>query len=272
MRALVAAVLLLLSVTPARAWCDDGHRVVGWIAEERLTPAARAAVGKLLGPGVRLSDYDVASWADDVKYRRPETGPWHYVNIPLEAAGYRADRDCPRGDCVIARIEALTRVAGDSARPLDERSEALRFVVHLVADLHQPLHCAERTNAAGVKDRGGNLRTVLYPRQVPATNLHAVWDTSLVLEAEGVDDVVTYAMRLGQSIRREDAERWRRGTVTSWAEEAHRLAERAYRGVDPDEAAVVLPPDYVATSLRIVDEQLSRAGVRLAALLNAALQ
>jgi hypothetical protein len=273
-RALPAAVLLAAwAATPARAWCNDGHRVVGYLAEERLTPAALAVVRQLLGPAAHLSDYDVASWADDVKQSRPETRPWHYVNIPLEAAGYDAARDCAHGDCVVTRVEMLARLAGDRGKSDAERGEALRFLVHLVADLHQPLHCAERANRAGVRDKGGNLRTVLVPGQDAPTNLHAVWDTSLVMEAEGVEDAITYAQRLGRSIRPDDARRWEKGTVTSWADEAHRVAADAvYRGVNADGPARELSAEYRAAGVRVVDEQLRRAGVRLAAILNRSLE
>jgi hypothetical protein len=163
---LVASVLG--SVPPsALAWGKAGHRVVATLAMSLLTPEARAQVTDLLGPNVTLAE--IATWADEVRTSRPNTGPWHYVNIPREATTHNAARDCARG-CVVSAIEQSLRLLQDASKDRAVREEALRWVVHFVADLHQPLH-------ALAEDRGGN--DVLSPFMVRQTNLHRLWDGDL---------------------------------------------------------------------------------------------
>jgi hypothetical protein len=262
--ALATAVLFVAQ--PAFAWGDKGHRVVAMVAEARLTPDARETVRSLVGsPKLR----DVAGWADDIRRDRPETAPWHYVDIPLDRADYDPARDCMRprkGDCVVGAVERFQRVLADAGRSRSERAEALRFVTHFVADLHQPLHCADN------HDRGGNdvpvvfFDAVLNPFSGKPWNLHAVWDAGLI-ERRGLSASES-ARRLGRQIGRHAVAEIERGTVADWALEAHRAAvETSYR-LPPDRA---LGDEYAAMALPVVDEMLAKAGVRLAKVLNDAL-
>ena len=239
----------------AARWFDLGHRIVARIAEPRLTPQAREAVRDILG-GQSLADASV--WADNIRQYRHDADPLHYVNIPLSATAYDPVRDCPRGRCIIAAIASDTRLLADPATPPPDRAEALRFLIHFMGDLHQPLHVADDG------DRGGNQRMVYLDGD--STNLHKVWDGELV-ERYGL----TQAAYLGE-LRREmdtlDLAALERGTVVAWAMEGHRLAvEHAYR----------LPRDgrlgqaYIAANRPIVDHALIAAGVRLAKVLNHAL-
>ena len=125
----------------------------------------------LLDPGTTLAD--ISTWADEVRSSRPNTGPRHYVNIPRGAFGYNAQRDC-RGGCVVSIIEQSLRLLQDTAKGWTVRQEALKWVVHLVADLHQPLH-------AIADDRGGN--DVLVQFNGHQTNLHRLWDGDLIDQA-----------------------------------------------------------------------------------------
>lgn len=124
-------VLLLFAVRPnVIAWGGDGHRIVGNVAESRLSPAAKAQVQALLA-GAHLGD--VGSCADEVRRARPETSRWHYVDIPYEASNYDAARDCQttdHGDCVIAEIARAEKVLGDPTQSKGDRAEALKFLVH----------------------------------------------------------------------------------------------------------------------------------------------
>jgi hypothetical protein len=263
--ALGAAWILLTYAPTALAWGDKGHKVVAMVAESRLTPAANAAVQRLIGPS-KLRD--VSTWADQIKGARPETKPWHYVNIPLDRTDYDPARDCgrPPGGCVVAVIERLQRVLADPSRSRQERVEALKFVTHFVADLHQPLHCADN------RDGGGNDVLVVFFGQVlngsarTPWNLHAVWDAGLI-ERRGLKPS-EHAKRLTRGIDRESASRIERGTVVDWALESHRAAvETSYR-LPPDR---VLGDDYADNAFPVVDDMLARAGVRLAKMLNDAL-
>jgi hypothetical protein len=248
-RVLVSLVCVGVMAAAGSAWGTTGHQIIAELAQRKLSAAAEKQVTTLLH-GATLAS--VASWADDVRNSRPETARWHFVDIPRQATGYDARRDCvpeAQGDCVIAAIERFKRVLADEQRPEPERAEALKFIVHFVGDLHQPLHCIDD------HDRGGNgVQVTLFGQR---TNLHAVWDSGLIGHA-GLT-AAAYATRL------EAVDVDAGGTPISWAEEAHRTAiDHAYLiPVDHD-----LEETYYDANRPIIDVQLARAGARLARLLN----
>ena len=166
--AITVALTLLASPSPALAWGKAGHRVVATLATSLLTPEARSQFADLLGPNVTLAA--ISTWADEIRSSRPNTGPWHYVNLPRDATAYDATRDCARG-CVISAIEQSLRLLHDTSKDRAVREEALRWVVHFVADLHQPLHVL-------ADDRGGN--DVLVQFMGRQTNLHRLWDGDVI--------------------------------------------------------------------------------------------
>jgi hypothetical protein len=264
-----AAVLLGGMDRSAEAWGPDGHRIVAHIAEQRLTDAARARLADVLVDERQLSDHQVCNWPDFIRQDEPETAPWHYVDIPYEATSYDPDRDCPDGQCIVHQLGVLASQLASPDATREQRRRALCFVVHFMADLHQPLHCADRND-----DRGGNLLYVRYPGTPMDSNLHAVWDSSLVQANMGHLGPLEYADRLNGEISGRQARRWARGGVADWTWESHVLAvERVYAGLPPAGGApFALQPDYVAGSRKLVALQLKKAGVRLAALLNRTLQ
>jgi nuclease S1 len=160
----------------ARAWGEDGHKIVATLAEAQLSPAARKEVNRLLAlePGQTLAS--ISTWADE--HRNPATTPWHYVNFPRGNCNYEPERDCPDGKCVVAaidrQIETLRTAVDD-----EKRLTALKYLVHFMGDIHQPLH------AGWGDDRGGNS----YQLQafMRGSNLHALWDTGLI-KALGQDN------------------------------------------------------------------------------------
>lgn len=236
-------------------WYDFGHRIVARIAEQRLTPHTARAVRDILG-GQSLADASV--WADNIKRYRHDADALHYVNIPLSARVYDPGRDCPRGKCIIVAIASDTQVlANPSASPLD-RAEALRFLVHLIGDLHQPLHVADNS------DRGGNRRTVYLLGD--SMNLHKAWDGE-ILEHYKLSES-GYLDELRREMDTLDLAALEEGTVVDWAMEGHRIAvQSAYRlprGGHLGEA-------YIAASRPVIDHALIAAGVRLAKVLNTAL-
>jgi len=252
---LLPAALTREPLTASARWWDLGHRVVARLAEARLTPHTQAAVRDILG-GQSLADASV--WADNIRQYRHDADKLHYVNIPLADTVYVPRRHCPGGHCVITAIEHERQVLADPAASPDQRAEALRFLIHFMGDLHQPLHVADNA------DRGGNDRPVSFLGH--ATNLHKVWDGEL-LDSAGVsqDQYVAYLRRRMDSL---DLAALERGTVVDWAMEGHRIAvEHAYR----------LPRDgrigraYIEANRPIIDHALIAAGVRLAKVLNDAL-
>jgi hypothetical protein len=209
---------------------------------------------------------DVSTWADEIRLQHPETGPWHYVNIPIrlptgEPASYDAARDCPEDACVVAKIEPFKQELEDRQLPERQRLEALKFTVHFVGDIHQPLHVSNN------HDRGGNNVAVIF-MGLP-TNLHAVWDSAIVAPAIKGNERA-YSLQLVQHITEEQRQHWSEGTLISWVNEGHEIAARTIYGELPHSG--MLPDDYETKALPIVNEQLERAGVRLAMVLNTVLR
>jgi len=185
-----------LVVTPtAFAWSHLGHWLVGDLAQPLLTPAAQQQVAQLLQGEPVPTLAGVASWADELRGSDSDlarkTSKWHYVDLDPERCDYQPPRDCPGGNCVIAAIDAQRQILADTAQPPEARRDALKFLVHFIGDVHQPLHAGARQMSEGGDDAGGNkyqvsLRTAVAPegrgarKQVAGgpipTNLHTVWD------------------------------------------------------------------------------------------------
>ncbi len=241
---------------PAWAWGSEGHEIAALIAERHLSAAARAQVAHLLGAPIIM--VHESNWADEIRDQRPETGSWHYVDIPLQASRYDSGRDCPARDCVVAQIENDLRILANRRLGDHVRAEALRFLVHFVADVHQPLHAEDND------DKGGNAVRVTLGRD--RTNLHSIWDGDVVA-AWGPDSAAA-ADGMERAYAPQARRAWARGTPAGWAEEAHAIARtRIYPPLE-GRISVRLPPDYARRQAPLAGLQLARAGVRLAWLLN----
>ena len=262
------AVLLacLLPCAPASAWGGTGHRLVAALADDELTPTARGEVAKLLAGEPEPTLAGVANWADDLRDADPERGRrtarWHFVN--LGEHGCRAvPAACADGACVNAAIVAQAALLADRSRGVAERREALKFVVHFIGDIHQPLH------AAFARDRGGNDVQVSIPQRdgsARGSNLHRLWDSDLLRDT-GLDEAAHLARlrALPLVIPRDTPVLPPR--ADAWAEASCAIALRD--GLYPPRAK--LDPGYAARWMPTVDQQLRIAGSRLAAVLNAAL-
>jgi len=258
------SLLLLFAFVPLRptptgpnshVWYAEGHRLIARIAESRLTPHTAESVRSILG-GQSLAS--AASWADEIKAQRPQTDPLHYVNIPLDSNSYVAGRDCRTGRCLIAELERDRQALTDTGSSAIERAEALRFLIHLMGDLHQPLHVSDNG------DKGGNKRFVWLEDH--EFKLHEVWDGELIETTRLSEDA--YFQRLNQSMDSLDLSAFERGTVVDWAMEGHQIArEHAYHIPKGSH----LGQSYVDENLPLVDLALIKAGVRLAKALNDAL-
>ena len=259
-RAAAALALTLFVASNALGWGQEGHRVVVTIAERHLTERARESVRQILGPEGSMAG--VSTWADEIRPSRPDTAPWHYIDIPLNAPAIDPARDCQNGDCVTAAIIRFVAVLRDTASSPDAKSEALKFVVHFVADLHQPLHCADN------HDRGGNDVHVKFFGE--NANLHSVWDTLLIEHIDSGTD--NYAKRLDAALTDSDISTFDQGTVEDWALESHAVAQKVTYGALPSGETLELGADYLRTAAPAVDLQLQKAGIRLAFVLNEALK
>jgi hypothetical protein len=260
MRPLLCFVLISLA-QPAGAWGPEGHSLVARIADAQLTPTARARVLEILGPGQTMAS--VASFPDQMRGARPQTGPWHYVDIPLDKRRLDMERDCAKGDCIVSAISRFRQLLRDPATAPDQRIEALIFLIHFVGDMHQPLHCTDN------HDRGGNSVQVQFHGH--ATNLHSLWDSGLLSQLPPEDTLLPELSRESEKHRK----KWSKGTVTDWAEQAHCAGVKVVYKKLPQTAAgapVNIEAAYEATADPVIRRQIERAGARLAEVLNTDLQ
>jgi nuclease S1 len=257
---------MFLLFSSAQAWGPDGHSVVAELAQRRLTPVAVQNIHKVLGKTASLSSY--ASWADDVREENPQTHNEHFVNIPLMAHQYVEGLHCfstPRGDCVVKAIERSIVILRNDQLSAPQRRNALKYLIHYVADLHQPLHTVQELG-------GGNGLPVKFynnPTQtsLKKTNLHAVWDEGIIRAqyyswgeyAEHLD-VSWIATKSNAEMARLSA-----GTHVDWVNEAHEYARLKAYPVEKDQ---ILGKDYLEMAKPIVDRQLAVASLRLSKILN----
>lgn len=265
----IAALSLIVTLLPVRlfAWGARGHEVIADVAYSLLTAQTRRNVRLLLG-GESLAF--ASTWADAVRQQRNATLGWHFVNIPENAAGFDEQRDCfrPLGkykkagidhhNCAVDRIESFRRVLANRDASRQQREEALKWVVHLVGDLHQPLHAIHEADGGNDIELPvfGDTQCGDYP-----CNLHRVWDRALLEHADLSER--EYVRRIQALIRGEGLERKAGGTPEDWANESHAEARAILQHYPAkvDQA-------YYNANIHMIDERLALAGLRLAALLN----
>jgi len=325
-RAGALGVVALLWPSVCLAWGNEGHKIVALTAAKILStegPATLAKVNAILGkdkpdawPGANVpvaTDIgDEATWADLLREQsnkgKEVTESWHFVDIdfdhpnldqacaghPKLSAGQFASQ-APSPDCVIDKIDQFTSELKNPQTSDNERLLALKFLLHFVGDIHQPLHAATRTDPQiGHEDFGGNCVGILRGNDHSPIRLHSYWDTNLVIAAVGKDEnqAVTELMLLITSTSQKE---WAKGTPTDWAQESHGLSKSSvYAGVidkapvqsdfvfeghdgKPDERCgkskvYKIDPNYDQQAIKVVKEQLAKAAVRLAWLLKENLQ
>lgn len=252
MRRLLLAASLLLVPVSAHAWGAMGHRVIARLAMDYVSSDTRKEITRLLN-GQSLAD--ASTWADSIRSERRETSPWHYINVPVDSSFEGWSRFCPAEGCILSAIDRYAKILADRTRPDADRAEALRFLVHFIGDLHQPLHVGDHG------DRGGN--TVQVTWQGRPANLHAVWDTYLISSAELDED--QWLGRLRKTAQRMHRKEVASGGSAQWAAESHALArDRIYDLPSPPELAGA----YAADHLPLAEQRLAQAGIRLGALLD----
>jgi nuclease S1 len=288
----------MLAPGSAAAWGDRGHEVTALIAYRHLTPKARERLDALLASDDdTLTPADFASrttWADKYRSAHRETAAWHFINIEIDgvaidgvgieptiaaacfglphlAAGQPASSG-PAQDCIVNKIDEFFEELKSPATQPAERLLALKFLIHFIGDLHQPLHAADHD------DRGGNCIALSPPPTPQENNLHAYWDVGAV--AALGDSAREIASALDSQISVEDMQAWTRGNSRTWTLESYVLAKQdAYALATPPATlptcratgAITLSPDYRARARQDAALQLKKAGIRLAGLLNDAL-
>ncbi|MFM2295453.1 MAG: hypothetical protein RLZZ350_1866 [Verrucomicrobiota bacterium] len=256
---LLALLLAFATTLPAFGWGDSGHRIVALIAQKYLNAKAAAAAKQML-PGQTLAD--VATFADHYRNFDTNSGPWHYVDIPLTATSYDQARDCTaHHGCLLDQLEIFKQQVTDPKLTASNRVFALKFIVHLVGDLHQPLHCEDND------DHGGNqLKVTLFSsgakKSAKLSNLHSAWDSGLIKHTGFSDE--QYAELLTAKLQPMAITTLQSGTAVEWAMQSHAFAKLAYQipaSHDLDEA-------YFHKMKPALDTSLLRGGLRLARMLN----
>src|ERR1700733_4331869 len=227
---LLSVVLFVAATSIAFGWGRTGHRLVGLIAQEHLTPVALANVQYLLGKETLA---DVSPWADDYRQDHRETAGWHFVDIPGSQNSYDRLRDCPAPsgqpnaewrDCAVDRILYFEARLKDPALDNKEKAMALKFLVHLVGDVPQPLH------AIGEARGGNQIRVSLFGTQQcgerQLCNLHGTWDEGL-MEHRNLNEK-KYDAALESEIREGGWEKENGGTPADWVNASHHYAQDAF--------------------------------------------
>lgn len=296
--AILAALILLLPAA-AHAFSAYGHQAIAELACRHLTPAARAAADELIAP-YTLADFTICSWPDfvrgdpEIERQYPHNQTWHFIdfdaNTPYrEGTPFVLKNPVAGDDHIAAQIPRFAAILADTGRSRSDRFDALRFLVHFVGDLHQPFHCIDRNHDVGANFIPVNSFSGHYAnntaRDAAAVGerlcLHSVWDDEMVAELrEGRPYLFSLVLSLDARLPRRLARSWLVGTARDWAVESYWIARRdGYYYTDgtpiPDRRT---PPglnltceNYIDSHLPLARLQLQRAGIRLAHLINTAL-
>lgn len=253
----LGGLLLLAGGLPAGAWGANGHRVVGQVAENHLSEKTLRAIESLL-EGDSLAR--ISTWPDFVRSDPAFdfATAWHYISLEADEDLDTAERS-PAGDIIVALARLQADLRNPSSAELTPR-QTLAFLVHLIGDLHQPLHVGRRA------DRGGNGVRVTWFGD--SRNLHSVWDSAIIdqerLSYRELSDFIDHPS-LGE------IEEWQSTGVLDWMEESRQLRETIYSESDDfeDDSDTRLSYRYSFRNLPRVEGRLLKAGVRLAGILNA---
>lgn len=267
---------LCLVPSPAHAWHDDGHRIVAEIAARHLSKSALEQINDLLGDMPEYSTMaTAATWADQQAKLDPAfefVYSSHYVNLEQRLTPRELLALClQKSGCVATGIAYYIEVLRSERASRPQRAEALRFLLHFVGDVHQPLH------AGHGPDKGGNdineLRMLEFTPGKERTNLHAAWDggfITITMAREGWD-WQRYAAELDGRVSDEMLARWGRGSVYDWVEESRLFAAaNGYLradGMTPVRSGDALGEDWYQRNLPVAEQRLQQGGVRLALVL-----
>ncbi|WP_406683430.1 S1/P1 nuclease [Seonamhaeicola sp. MEBiC1930] len=249
--ALLFSLIITFNLSAKSDWGSTGHRVVGEIATKHLKPKTKRAIKKLLG---RESLALVSTFADEIKSDRRynEFYTWHFINMPLDAK-YDSAKRHPDGD-LVSGIEQCIKIIKSETSSDGDKAFYLRMLIHLVGDLHQPMHVGL------AEDKGGNDFKVQWFYH--DSNLHRVWDTEMI-DNYGM----TYSELADNAsfISKKEIKELQKGTVIDWVNETHELTKNVYDSVKEGDN---LRYRYSYNHFGTVRSQLQIAGIRLAKVLN----
>lgn len=257
MRNIVLSLFALVLSAALLSWGVTGHRTIGKIAADHLSPQAMAAVHELIGDTTLA---DVAAWADEVRGQPAfrHTAPWHYINLPLglSYADFEAGVKGMTQDNVYSALQQQERILGSMGSTQGEKAVALKFIVHFVGDLHQPMHVSRE------EDKGGNTIQLNYDGK--GTNLHALWDSRLI-DHQGL----TWEQMAAQYDHATPAQirQWQSEPVIQWIWESYQASSKLYAEVDAMKGRAI-DDSYYQAHIGIVEDRIEKAGIRLAGVLN----
>ncbi len=232
-------------------WGATGHRTVGAIAQEHLNKSVERKINQLLkGESLAL----VSTFGDDIKSdkRFKHLDPWHYINMPFDVNYEDSDKN-PEGDIYIA-INTCIDILKNKNSTEEDQVFHLKMLVHLMGDLHQPMHVGR------VEDKGGNTIQLQWFKK--GTNLHRVWDSELIDHfGMSYQELASNRSKMSKG----QLKAWEQGTVADWLAETHKLTPAVYESVTVGQN---LSYEYAYEHMGLVRVQLQKAGVRLAKILN----
>ena len=249
------AVFFIFGIAEASAWGVTGHRIVAEIAENHLTNRAKRKLKKLIGKQ-KLAYW--ANWPDNVR-NSPEwknTSTWHYVNIPPQESKEQFIEQLKNNNKpnIYTAIQNVKGVIVDKNTPDADREIYLRFLVHFLGDMMQPMHTGRE------EDLGGNLIKIQFFKK--DTNLHSLWDSGLI---DNTKYSYTEYARVLDVKSKEEIKQIQSGSLEDWLYESHQAANQIYASVKPGENYSY---DYQEQYKDLLERQLLHAGLRLAKILN----
>jgi hypothetical protein len=238
------------------SWGGVGHKTIGTIAENHLTPAAKAGIRNLIGD---TAIADIASWADQARstpaYKY--TGPWHYLEFTLgmNYQDFKAHVNTLDSNNVYGAILKCERDIKSPMTTTAQKAIALKFLVHFIGDCHQPMHLSKAS------DRGGNDLQIQFNGK--GSNLHSLWDSGLInKEGKTFDQMAKdYDIATPSQIKQ-----WQSDSPMKWVFESYQIASKIYDDMDrngrkPDDV-------YYQANITVVQQRIEMAGIRLAGTLN----
>ena len=241
-------IVLIISASMLFGWGKTGHRIIGHIAEENLSKAAQKGVTQILG---HTDLARISNWPDEIKSDSAwdHSHDWHYCTIS-EGQSYDGPAD---GGYAIEKVNEFIQILKDGKASQEEQLNAMRFLVHIVGDLHQPLHVGNGT------DKGGNDVKVEWFRE--KTNLHRVWDSQMIDHMQY--SYTEYAQQIQLGISKGDKVRLMNPDVMQFVNHSRSVHPQVYEIGDGKLSWV-----YVFKHQALMEDQLLNAGYHLAAILN----
>jgi hypothetical protein len=250
MKRIVLSISLSLAVLFLVSWGFKGHRAIAGIAQKHLTSNTAYVVSAYLN-GERMAD--VSTWADE--NRNKATAPWHFLNLPLGLSHEQFVQAVEQSDnnvyTAILKAEASLK---DKALSQEEKNEALKYLIHLVGDAHQPMHISRK------EDKGGNTIQVRFDNQ--GTNLHSLWDSKLI-DHEGLSEAAV--LQQYDTATPAEIRQWQSDSPIEWIWESYQISSRIYAGIKPGQD---IDDAYYQQSIPVIHRRIEQAGIRLAGELN----